>query len=254
MSDKKIKVTDVIKQAVCYLLGLILIACGITLTKMSKLGISPVSSIPRACEVIWGFTLGTTTLIIYVILILLQLAVFLIWSLARKGEFRERWKKYSWLNLLGFPLTFAFSFIVDLMGVDPNAVGHLLIWIPAPGNYAMKLLYTVCGIIIIGIGVFLYLRPRWIPMPAEGLAGAISTVTGKAFGDCKTFVDVSMITIALILQLIFLGGFKSFARDDVVVREGTILAAVCVGQIVKLCTKLFGRPLEKFLGIPEKKK
>ena len=78
-------------------------------------------------------------------------------------------------------------------------------------------------------------------MPAEGLAAAISKVSGKPFGDCKTFVDVGLIVTALILQLIFLGGFKSFTGANVVVREGTILSAVCVGQVVKLLNKWFNK-------------
>ena len=104
------------------------------------------------------------------------------------------------------------------------------------------------SVVIIGFGVFLYLRPNWIPMPAEGLAQAISTVSGKTFGDCKTMVDTGMIVIALILQLIFLGGFSSFAGDKAVVREGTIIAAVFVGQTAKLLSKTLGSKLDLWLG------
>ena len=234
MADRKINAADIIKQAVCYLCGLILIAIGISFTKLSRLGISPVSSIPRALEVIWGFTLGTTTFIVYCVLILAQLAVLR--------------KKFTWRNLLGLPLTFVFSWLVDVFGTNPDAFGHLLAGIPNPENYFLRLLFTITGIIIIGIGVFLYLRPKWVPMPAEGLAGAISSVTKLSFGDCKTIVDTSMITIALILQLIFLGGFSSFTSENVVEREGTILAAICVGQVVKLLTKLLGSRVDALIG------
>ncbi len=234
MSDKKTTVGSIVKQGVCYLAGLILIAIGITFSKLSSLGISPVSSIPRACELIWGFTLGTTTFIVYCVLILAQLAVLR--------------KKFTWRNLLGLPLTFVFSWLVDLFGTDPKAFGHLLAWLPKPESYIMRLIFTLTGIVIIGIGVFLYLRPKWIPMPAEGLAGAISTVTKFEFGNCKTAVDCSMIAIALILQLIFLGGFSSFTGDKVVVREGTVLAAVCVGQIVKFLSKKLGGKVDKIIG------
>jgi len=238
MADRKIKAADIIKQAVCYLCGLILIAVGISFTKLSQLGISPVSSIPRALEVIWGFTLGTTTFIVYCVLIVAQLCVLR--------------RKFTWRNLLGLPLTFVFSWLVDVFGTNPNAFGHLLARLPVPQSYIVRLLYTLAGIVIIGIGVFLYLRPKWIPMPAEGLAGAISSVTKLSFGDCKTIVDTSMITIALILQLIFLGGFSSFTSDKVVIREGTVLAAVCVGQVVKLLTKLFGNRVDELIGKKKK--
>jgi len=229
----KASVSSVIKRAAAYIIGLFLITVGINISKMSALGISPVSSIPRACEVIWGFTLGTTSIIVYCILVLLQILVLR--------------KKFKLVNLLGIPLTFAFGWMVDLTGTNPDTLGHLLLNFPRPSGYAMKLVYLAASLVIIGFGVFLYLRAHFIPLPAEGLAGALSEVSGKAFGDCKTAVDCSMILIALVLQLIFLGGFSSFTGDNVVVREGTILAAVGVGQMVKLFTKLIGKPLDNWI-------
>lgn len=231
--EKKISVGSVIKQFLCYVIGLFTITVGINISKMSALGISPVSSIPRACELIWGFTLGTTTIIIYCILVVLQIVILR--------------KRFKILNILGIALTFAFGVMVDFTGTDPNAFGHLLLNFPRPSSYPMQLLYSICSVLIIGIGVFLYLRPSWIPMPAEGLAGAIAEVTGKEFGDCKTIVDCSMIGVALILQLIFLGGFKSFSGSTVVVREGTIIAAYCVGQVVKFLSKRIGKQLTDWL-------
>lgn len=230
----KTKPVNIIKQFFCYLLGLVIIAVGINIAKLSALGISPVSSIPRAVEVIWGFSLGNATQIVYCVLIVLQIIVLR--------------KKFKPVNLLGIVVAIGFGFIVDFFGVNPAKPGHLLAFMPKPESYIMKLVYILSSLVIIAIGVFMYLRPKWVPMPAEGLAGAISQITKKPFGDCKTAVDTSMIATALILQLIFMGGIHSFARDDVVVREGTILSAVCIGQIVKLLTRFLAKPFDKFLG------
>lgn len=232
--EQILKVLTVVKKAISYLLGLLIITIGINISKMSALGISPVSSIPRACEVKWGLTLGVTTMIIYCILVALQVIILR--------------KKFRIINALGILLTVVFGWMIDFTGTDPNAFGHLMLHFPRPEGYLMQLLYSVVSVIIIGLGVFLYLRPKWIPMPAEGLAGAIAEVSGKPFGDCKTLVDCSMIFVALMIQLIFLGGFSSFTSDTVVVREGTIIAAVCVGQVVKLLTKWIGKPLDAFLN------
>lgn len=236
----KSKPGNLVKQFICYILGLLVITIGINISKMSNLGISPVSSIPRACEQIWGFTLGVTTMIIYVFLVLAQLVILR--------------KDFKLINALGIVLTIAFSWMIDLTGTDPNAFGHLLLNFPRPESYIMKFIYMVVSVVIIGIGVFLYLRPNWVPMPAEGLAGAIAKVSGKTFGDCKTIVDTSMIIVALILQLIFLGGLSSFVGDGVVVREGTIIAAIFVGQVVKILSKNFAKPLEGWLHAGEEKK
>lgn len=234
---KHVKKSNLVKQFICYILGLFVITIGINISKMSNLGISPVSAIPRALELMCGFTLGITTFIIQIILVLLQLLIL-------RKDFRV-------INALGLLLTVVFSYMVDLTGTDPNAMGHLLLNFPRPQNYVMQFVYMVVSVIIIGIGVFLYLRPKWVPMPTEGLAGAIAQVSGKAFGDCKTIVDTSMIVIALVLQLVFLGGLSSFTGDGVVVREGTIIAAICVGQVVKFLGRNLGAKVDGWLHAGE---
>lgn len=221
------KTTNYIKRTLIYLLGLLIIAVGINISKMAGLGISPVSSIPRALEVAWGFTLGQMVIVIYCILVLAQLIVLR--------------KKFHLRNVLGVPVAIVFGWMVDLVGIDPNAFGHLLLNFPRPEIYPVRLIYLAASIIIIGTGVYTYLKPKLVPMPAEGLAQAISEVSGKAFGDCKTIVDTSIITTALLIQLIFLGGIHSFTGDTIVVREGTIISALCVGQVVKFIRKHFDK-------------
>ena len=220
-SKSSFKFTDIL----IYLLGLLLIALGINVSKMAGLGISPVSSIPRALELVWGWSLGTMTIIVYCVLVLLQFVVLN--------------KDFKLKSILGVPVAIIFGWMIDFVGIDPNAFGHLLANFPRPETYPVRLIYLLFSIVIIGIGVYVYLKPNLVPMPAEGLAAAISQKTGKAFGDCKTAVDVGLIAIALIIQLIFLGGIKSFTGDTIVVREGTVAAAVLVGQVVKFIKKKF---------------
>lgn len=214
---------NLIKRILTYLVGLLLIALGINFAKMASLGISPVSAVPRALEVIFGLSLGTMVIVVYIVLVLAQLIVL-------RKDFKP-------VNILGVPVALVFGSMVDLVGIDPNAFGHLLANFPRPQSYPIKLVYLIASILIIGVGVYIYLKPKLVPMPAEGLAAAISQKSGKAFGDCKTLVDLSLIGLALILQLIFLGGLKSFTGDVVVVREGTFLSALCVGQVVKTISK-----------------
>lgn len=221
------------KQAICYIAGFFIIAVGVNFSKLSGLGITPVSSIPRACEQIWGLTLGNTTMVIYLILVALQFLIL-------RKDFKLR-------NALGILVTFLFSFMIDLTGTDPNAFGHLLIGLPKPENYLMSLLYMVIGMSVCAFGVFLYLVPKWVPMPAEGLTEAVAKVSGKPFGDCKTMIDSSMMGIALVLQLVFCGGISSFFGSNSIVREGTILSALFIGQIVKAFSKKFGKSVETWI-------
>ena len=223
----EINMKNKVLKCLQYLTGLLIIAVGINISKMSGLGISPVSSIPRALEVIFGLSLGTMVIVVYCFLVLLQFIVL-------KKEFKP-------VNALGVPVAIVFGWMVDLVGIDPNAVGHLLYGFPRPSGYFLQFLYLIVSIVIIGIGVYVYLGAGLVPMPAEGLAMAISKKSGKQFGDCKSFVDVGLITIALILQLVFLGGLSSFTGNTVVVREGTILSALLVGQVVKTIRRILSK-------------
>lgn len=237
------KFLSFLKRLVLYLVGMSIIAIGINFSKLSGMGISPVSSIPGVLDSIFKVkfpgnpfvekyvTLGTMVIIIYCLLVLAQILVLR--------------SKFRWINILGIPVAWIFGFMVDFFGIDPHAFGHLLAGIPHPTHLVIRILYLLASILIIGIGVFVYLKPKLVPMPAEGLAAAFAEALNKAFGNCKTFVDVSLILIASILQLIFLGGFASFGIGKGVVGIGTILAAVCVGQVVKLLNRLYNKLFEK---------
>lgn len=243
-----------LKKFLFYAVGLILIAVGINFSKLSALGISPVSSVPRSCEVIWGWSLGTMTIIVYCILILIQIVIL--------------GKKFKPINLLGIPIAIAFGVLVDLVGVtvktqffgiDTSGFGHWLAWLPVPQNYFSRIGYFLASLVLIAVGVFLYLRPKWPAMPAEGLAAAISQVSGMKFGNCKTIVDTSMILISFFMHFYFsifalnthvVSYFKAFigmGGVTIVVGIGTVISAVVIGQLVKLLTKLLGKKLDAFI-------
>ncbi len=241
------KVLDFIKRLLIYLVGLLIIALGINVSKMSGLGISPVSSIPGVLNAIWPqLTLGMMVILVYCLLVLAQVVVL-------RKDFKLK-------NVLGVPVAIVFGWMVDLVGIDEKTFGHLLSEFPKPQEwgvsnpgivYMIQFAYLVVSILVIAVGVYIYLKPKLVPMPAEGLALAISQKINKPFGNCKTAVDVSLIVIALALQIVLvlllvkqrmaLEETPVFRLGDLVVREGTVLAAVCVGQVVKLLNRMFGK-------------
>ncbi|GHV36864.1 membrane protein [Synergistales bacterium] len=207
-----------VKKAIIYLSGMFLTAIGVNLSKIGGLGISPVSSVPYACELIWGVELGAAVAIIYMILILLQ---FILLRLSRR--------RFKPIQLLQLICTYVFSFFVTLTG--PAMMTGFL---PQPPNWFASLAYCLVGVVFIGAGVALYLIPMWIPMPAEGLAVALVEISdGKLpLHRCKIIVDVSLVTVSAALSLTFLGRLVS-------VREGTLIDAVCVGGIVGFVHRRF---------------
>lgn len=217
------------KRLLCYIAGMFIVAVGINISKTAGLGISPVSSIPYAVELIWGIELGLAAMMINVMVILLQIMLLR--------------KKFKPIQLLQVLITYVLSFFITY-----TSRAYLLFWLPEPANYGVSLFYLAISIVLIGVGVFFYLMPHWLPLPAEGLAKAVETVTkGKLpFHRCKSIVDTSMVCISAIMSLIFLNSLVS-------VREGTILAAVFVGKVVGILNKRYKSRVQKWLGGDDKK-
>lgn len=224
-----------LKRLICYLGGMALIAISINVSKLAALGIAPVTSASYALEQIWGITLGATTYILMVVFLLLQILILR--------------KNFPIRNLFGLLVTFWFSFVIDLTGIDPNAIGHLMADFPRPQNYIVRLLLIGVCVVLTGVGVFIYVRLQWIPMPSDGVPDALHKAFGWNFGNCKTLFDTSLVVLAVVLQLIYLGGFSSFTGSNVVVREGTIAMAVLVGQVVKFLTRFFGEKYDRWLEL-----
>lgn len=208
-----------IKKLLVYIVGILVLAIGINISKLSQLGISPVSAVPYACELIWGIELGKASLLVFIVLIFLQIVLLR--------------KNYKAIQLLQLACTYILAIFITYTGKD-----YLLFWLPIPASYLIKLVYLFVSIIIIGIGVSLYLIPNLIPLPAEGLMKAIVELSkGKyKFSNVKVAVDSTLVGISALLSLVFLGELKS-------VREGTVLAALLVGKVVGLVFAYFKKPI-----------
>ena len=63
---------------------------------------------------------------------------------------------------------------------------------------------------------------------------AISEVTGKRYENIKILFDIIYIALSAIICLVFLGDLKG-------VREGSIIAAVAVGLLIKLYNLIFDK-------------
>lgn len=196
------------KKLLFYVGGLFLLAIGVNISKSAQLGISPVSAIPYAIELIWSIDLGRATLIFNILLIAAQIALLR--------------KDYKPVQLLQIVCTYLFGFFITY-----TSRNYLLAWLPLPSSYIIKLLYLFVSIIIIGIGVSFYLLPNLVPLPAEGFMNAIVKKSNNKykFANVKVAVDSSMVLVSAVLSIIFLGGLKS-------VREGTVLAALLIGKVV----------------------
>lgn len=199
--------------AVCsYIGGIFLIAIGVNVSKLAGLGISPVASVPYAVELIWGIELGKATTLVYVFLILLQLI------LLRK------------LTILPF---FQLVTTVVMSTFTTYTSGkYLLCWLEEPSGYLHSCIYLAVSIVIIGVGVYFYIRPGFVPLPSEGTAKTLAQISGGKlpFHNAKILVDCSLVVISVTMTLVMTGKISA-------VREGTVVTAILVGKIVGLCRK-----------------
>lgn len=211
------------KKLLFYVGGLFLLAIGVNISKSAQLGISPVSAIPYAIELIWSIDLGRATLIFNILLIAAQIALLR--------------KDYKPVQLLQIVCTYLFGFFITY-----TSRNYLLAWIPLPSSYIIKLLYLFVSIIIIGIGVSFYLLPNLVPLPAEGFMNAIVKKSNNKykFANVKVAVDSSMVLVSAVLSIIFLGGLKS-------VREGTVLAALLIGKVVGFIFKRYKQGIVEWI-------
>lgn len=234
------KVCKEILRVLVYLFGLTIIAIGINLSEKSALGISPVGSVSTVLSKFTGASFGSMIAVVYCALVPIQLLILR--------------KKFRPVNLLGIPMAVIFGLAVDIFGVSaftPTLAGipigftktyrGLLMGLPKiRGGYTTRMMYLLLSVVAIGVGIFLYMRQKLIPLPTEGLASSISEVSSKTFGKAKLLVDISMLTAALILQVILLGGLNSFiGKKAVAVREGTLLSALLVRQVVRGLNRAF---------------
>ena len=209
-----------IRRIVTYCLGFFLIAIGISISAKSSLGVSPVNSVPYTVSLLTGFEQGLCTTAFFLVLILVQ---FLISP-----------KDFSPFSFLQIICSFVFGWFVTLANL-------CLSFVPAPESYMFKMLYIIISLFFVAAGVFLYVNSDFLPLPSEGVMLTFSKKTNVPFHICKIGFDCSVVVIAALVSLV--------ARGELLgVREGTVIAAVFVGIIIKPISRCFLDKLRDFLG------
>lgn len=204
-----------VKRWLFFSVSLLIMAFGVGFSIKGNLGTSPISSLPYVTGQISGLTVGTTTIIMHCVLILLQILILR--------------KKYDWIQLLQLPIAFLFGIMTDF------AVGVLAFLHPA--NYVQQWLFCGMGIILVAVGVSFEVTANVITLAGEGFILAVCKVCPIKFGTMKVCFDVSLVVIFCILSALFLHGIYG-------VREGTVAAAILVGSISRQINKYLERKIK----------
>ncbi len=214
-----------------YLLGLLVLALGLTLNTKTGLGVSSIISVAYSISVISGHNFGNMTLALYSIFVVIQICLHLIRSKRAAGEEgavlahanRMDRKLTVLMDLLQIPLSLVFTrFLNVFSAMIPNLYGDGK---DTPGQMAMRILFLVVAIVLTGIGAAMSLNMRIIPNPGDGIVQAIADCIRKSVGFTKNCFDLTNIAITTTVSLVFAGHLVGIGI-------GTILAMIGVGRTI----------------------
>lgn len=207
------------KRLLIYILGLFFMAMGVSFSVKSDLGVSPVNSIPYVVSLITGIEQGICVTVVFCCFIFVQFLILL--------------KKFKLKSLLQIIASTIFGYFVTV-------TNYLTRGLPPYSGYLMQLAYLLVSLVFVAIGVALYVKPNLIPLPGEGVMQALVDRFGIRFPNAKTGFDSFVVVVAALLSLLFFRKLNG-------VREGTVIAAVAVGQLIKIWNRIADEKITEFL-------
>ena len=198
------------KRYLLLLAGLSIMAFGVAFSIKASLGTSPISSVPYVVSLFAPLTVGTATIVMHCVFILLQILILR--------------RNYHPIQLMQLPVAVFFGYLTDF-GVWAVRGIHC-------STYWQQWIVCLIGILLVAAGVSLEVKAGVVVLAGEGVVLAICKVLPKIkFGYMKVGFDVTLVVIACILSFTFTGHLQG-------VREGTVAAALLVGLIAKQIGKL----------------
>ena len=184
--------------------GVLLNAFGVALITKAALGTSPISSLPYVTGQISGLSVGTTTILLHVTLIVLQILLLR--------------RRYELIQLVQLPVALVFGGLTDFS-----------VWVlsgVAPGSYLTQWVLCIVGILLVGVGVSFEVTANVVTLAGEGMVLAVCKAFPVPFAQTKVGFDVTLVVLSCILSFLFLHGLVG-------VREGTVAAALLVGMVAR---------------------
>lgn len=227
-----------IYRVIFYIVGLMLLALGITLNTKAGLGVSPIISVSYSVSEIWGLNFGNMTLWWYSSFIMVEMILHTI--MYRKQKKTGLGMRLV-LDVLQFPLSLVFTRFLNIFGgFFPDYASECAgtFW----GGYVGRILILVVAIVLTGVGAAMSLDVRLIPNPGDGIVQAIADFVKKSVGLTKNCFDLLCISMTIILSLVLEGKLIGIGI-------GTVLAVIGVGRTVALFNHLCLGKMKKVMEI-----
>lgn len=191
------------KRFLFYVIGLNLIAVAVVLNIRYDLGVAAFSSVMYAISEVYGISLGTASIICYLLFVLIQCILS---------------KKMTLPYLLEVPLSFAFGFLTDFYDMIVPEIG---------GSIVLRIVLFILTMFVTAMGVYLCVKTDLVLTPTDGIVKTISEVFAFPFSAVKNIFDISLVAVSILICLC--NHSKLYG-----IGVGTVLTALFIGRIIKL--------------------
>ena len=198
-------------DAATLIVGLLIMALGVSISVKADLGVTPISCVPYIYSLSTPLTLGELTIFMNSFFIFAQIAIL-----------RRRYKP---IQLLQFPAVAVLGYCIDFT--------LYLISGLHPASYPEQVFWLLVSCVFLAIGLFLVIKANLTFIPGDGLIVVIADTFKRDFGKTKMCFDSSMVIIGLTSSFLLMGRLAG-------IREGTVIAALLVGYLIQTLNKLVG--------------
>ena len=206
------KINQLLPRYAVFVVGLFIASMGVAFSSKAGLGTSPVASVPYSVSLI------STLLSFGGWLNLWSLIQITIQILVMRG-------KCNYVEIaIQTVLAFVYGYLTNL---SCYIIRNITV-----SSYFGQFGFMLLGCIILALGIWIQVKGGVAMLPGEAMNRAISEATGKRYENVKIVFDVLYIVVAAVICLVFLHKLDG-------VREGSIIAAVLIGNIIKLYEFLF---------------
>ncbi|MBR5681902.1 MAG: hypothetical protein IKW96_01300 [Ruminococcus sp.] len=214
MAKEKRSASELIGRYLLFLSGLFIASMGVAFSTKAGLGTSPVASVPYSVSLVSDMlSFGGWLNMLSVIQIAVQIIV-----MKGKCDYIEIAVQTVLAFVYGYLTNFSVWLIRDI----------------SVTAYAARFAFMLLGCAVLAFGIWVQFRGAVAMLPGEAMNRAVSRVSGFKYENVKIFFDILYIAAAAVICLIFMGELKG-------VREGSIIAAILVGSIIKLYNFIFNR-------------
>lgn len=200
-----------------YVVGMFILALGLTLNTKANLGVSPIISVPYSISQITGLNFGDLTFVVYAMFVVVQIIIHI----------RLKNHKRIASDILQLPLSLIFTRLLNIFTVH----------IPTSQNLGIRFIILTFAIICTGIGAAMSLSMQIVPNPGDGIVQALAERFDKSVGITKNLFDCLNLSITLCISLFI-------AHQIVGVGIGTVIAVAGVGRVIALFNHIFESKIE----------